>query len=237
MKLSIRAAALVLAALALVPPNASAQASRNAKFGVQITFPKGWIVAEPQVGPIIFAARGSDAEARATCVAGVEETPATRSFTQAQINAQMKTPFGRQFWLQVFQGAQGVTIHRDGSREHPAGIVIQEVEATTVLTAETGPMRAYQIVLMRPGISMSVACATRPAFWERYKATFYATINSIRFGGGAPGTAGGLEANAPLPTDAAVPVAFDETPLNAPLPPSADLAAAAQKAAAEAMVK
>jgi hypothetical protein len=196
-------AAIIVTATILGGHALAADASRNDKYGLEVTFPKGWIVATVEE-PILFVGRSLDAETRANCVVGVDSVAGTKDATQAQLNLILEKPFQVEFWTGVYKSEKNVQVESVSARKHKSGIVIQEavvaLDGTTADPADR--IRVGQTIFIRPGLTFSVACAARAAKFATLKPAFASTVNSIRF---TP--PGGLEASS---TDAPlVPVKSD----------------------------
>jgi hypothetical protein len=181
MKNIIAAAVLALAAGAMAW--AAPEASRNDKFGIQVTFPEKWIVGAGDE-PLLLMSRSTDLVSMANCVAIGEAVAGTRAMTQEQINTGMTTPFGQDFWRQVYASA-GLTaeVKTHGARKHKSGLTIQEAEFELGKpeTAPDNKMTVHQAIFVRPGLTVTLACGARTALYGKHKSTLTAVIESVRF--------------------------------------------------------
>jgi hypothetical protein len=202
------ASALTFAAVALAA--AATQPVTEPATGFSIQAPKDWRVGKFQNIPYPHVATIAPEDgSRANCIVIAEEIAGTKGATQAQLNEQLKTPVGREFWKSmVYKGLTNVVFESDGVRKHPSGVMAQE----SIAAADGGTgvnaarMKLSSTVLITPGLTYSIACGAREANYEKYRAAFKGVVNSFRLKGQG-GSGLSVDANPAMGEAAAVPVA------------------------------
>ena len=175
---SIAVAALSFASLAVAAP------LHDDKYGFDITFPDGWTVLSPGE-PIIFAGLSPDGASRANCAATAQNVELTGGLTQSQLNEGLRNPFGKAFWEgSIFKSGTEIVIETDGVRDHPSGVVAQEAVASLDVGTAGVPSRARMVVtiLITPGRTYSVTCATKVDHFDPYRTAFRKVADSLRIG-------------------------------------------------------
>lgn len=181
----------IVALAAGVAAFAAPEASRNDKFGIEVTFPDKWIVATGEE-PVVLVSRSTDMVALANCVAIGEAIAGTRAMTQDQINQGLTTPFGEAFWRQVYANAGlSAEVKSHGARSHKSGLTIQEAEFELGKPggAPDAKMTVRQAIFVRPGLTVTLACGARSALYGKYKSTLSAVVDSVRFYAPTPAVA------------------------------------------------
>jgi hypothetical protein len=183
MRIDVQALSFFAALIAAFPVDAG-QKTTEPESGFEVVFPDGWktgrltTITGPHIAGVLEQESG-----RAVCVFGVQDVALTKKLTQAKMNADLRTPLGRDFWRNNVYGSLGdVKFESDGVREHPSGIVIQEAEVTA-----NGPgaasairLRLSSALYATPGKTYNSTCSALPASFESYRATFRAIVDSFR---------------------------------------------------------
>lgn len=208
-------ASFAFIALAASAPAQAAQKVTEPVTGFEVTFPDGWKTGKLQTvtRPHVVGVFEQDAE-RAVCIFGADENPNTKGLTQAEMNKTLRTPVGREFWrTQVLNGLSEAAIERDGVREHPSGVVVQEAEATA-----GGPNEATRSIRLKliatfiatPGITYNATCSTYPQAFEKYRPAFRAIVDSFR--PGKPGLSVSINPPPGSASNAAAAITAAQTP-------------------------
>lgn len=173
-------------ALAVIAPGLAAQKVTDQTTGFEVQFPDKWKIGKLSTMsvPHIAGAFEQDAE-RAVCIVSAQEMPNTKGLTQTEMNKNLRTPLGRDFWLtRVYGTLNNVTFEGDGVRDHPSGVVVQEAEVTAGGPGAASAIRLHLIstFIATPGMTYNSACSTYPQAFEKYRPIFRAIIDSFRPG-------------------------------------------------------
>jgi hypothetical protein len=184
------ASVLALSALA-------AQNYVDPKYGFTVSFPDGWlVVAQSDAGGTVAGVLN---EPRTVCVASVTENPTSKGASQAAIDAELRQPFGAEFWREQ-AAASGPTakVESHGVRVHPSGRPVQEA----VLSEQAAPQGAARrtsmmTVMATPGQVHLILCMTGSESLGLMKPAMVAVADSYR-----PGRPGALSVSMPDPQPA-----------------------------------
>ena len=177
----------------------AAQSYADPKVGYSVEFPDGWVVAtEPSAPGAVAGVGGQGTPELRVCLVTVVTGGPQSKLSQAQINQDMRAPFGDSFWQEMAgNSVKGAKVESSGSREHPSTLVAQEALLSFNFSA-TDPrvMRMNISVMMTPQYIYSIGCSAEASVHTKHKAEFLTFVNSFRHKAGmeagvnpAPGSA------------------------------------------------
>lgn len=138
----------------------AAQPYVDPKYGFTISFPDGWIVvAQSAAGGMVAGVLN---EPRTVCVASVTENAASKGAAQSAIDAELREPFGAEFWReQAVASGPTAKVESHGVRAHPSGRPVQEAVLSEAI-AEGSPARRTSLmsVIATPGQVHFILCMT-----------------------------------------------------------------------------
>lgn len=176
------AGALLLAAILCPAANADNRYSDpEGRFNVNI--PEGWQAGKPdgtQIALAMIKAEGK--ELLGLCVAIITETPATKSKSQAEIDAATTAEMTKQFWENTYKalGTKDVVIAETGSRDQDG----RKVQSVTVefsaegAAGKTMRMKGHEEVHAIPGRIHDIGCSTYIEKYDSLKTEFNSILAS-----------------------------------------------------------